>query len=412
MFIELHIIQNFAPSNLNRSDTGSPKDCEFGGVRRARISSQCFKRAIRREGNFAQLLEKLGGSVRTRRLVIEIAKAIDGKAGEHEAPTEKTVKLVSEIFKEGGIERPETRNSKEGAEAEKDNTKLILFMNRRAITDMAQACKDNLPTLTGKDKEARNKLIAELGEMLARSAQIPDIALFGRMVEVKGTTPFGKLQLGVDAAAQVAHAISTHKSGIEFDFYTAVDDLLPKGETGAGMMGTMEFNSACFYRYANVDMEQLKVNLMEPQSNPATKEAKADDEVAAETLALDTLEAFLRAAVEAVPTGKQTSTAAQNPPSFVLAVARSGGLWSLANAFEVPVRAASGGLVEASINKLDEHWAQLVKAYGGEQIADKCYFNLSGQSLKALNGAQVDGLADIVKRMRAAVKFNAVGKED
>lgn len=400
MFIELHIIQNFAPSNLNRSDTGSPKDCEFGGVRRARVSSQCFKRAIRRDGNFAELLEKLGGSVRTRRLVIEIAKAIDGKTGEHEAPTEKTVKLVSEIFKEGGIERPEAKGGKEGAETEKDNTKLILFMNRQAIADMAQACKDNLATLNGKDKEARGKLIAELGEMLARSAQMPDIALFGRMVEVKGTTPFGKLQLGVDAAAQVAHAISTHKSGIEFDFYTAVDDLLPKGETGAGMMGTMEFNSACFYRYANVDMEQLKRNL--------------GGNTAAESLALDTLEAFLRAAVDAVPTGKQTGTAAQNRPSFVMAVARGGGLWSLANAFEAPVRAASGGLVDASISKLDEHWAQLVKAYGGEKIVDKCYFNLSSQSLKALNGAQVDGLADVVKRMRAAVRFNGngAGKED
>jgi hypothetical protein len=90
-------------------------------------------------------------------------------------------------------------------------------------------------------------------------------------------------------------------------------------------------------------------------------------------------------------------------------VARSSGLWSLANAFEAPVRATSGGLVEASINKLDEHWAQLVKAYGGEQIVDKCYFNLSGQSLKALNGAQVDGLADVAKRMRAAVRFNGNG---
>jgi CRISPR system Cascade subunit CasC len=180
------------------------------------------------------------------------------------------------------------------------------------------------------------------------------------------------------------------------------------------MMGTMEFNSACFYRYANVDMEQLKTNLKKHQDNNATNEAKADAEAAAEALALDTLEAFLRAAVEAVPTGKQTGTAAQNPPSFVLAVARGGGLWSLANAFEAPVRSKSGdGLVAASISKLDGHWAQLVRAYGGEQITDKCYFNLSGQDLEHLNGARVAGLAEVVKRMRAAVKFNnsGVGKE-
>ena len=47
MRIEIHVLQNFAPSNLNRDDTGSPKDAEFGGYRRARISSQCQKRAVR-----------------------------------------------------------------------------------------------------------------------------------------------------------------------------------------------------------------------------------------------------------------------------------------------------------------------------------------------------------------------------
>src|SRR6516225_6561748 len=47
MRIEIHVLQNFAPSNLNRDDTGSPKDAEFGGCRRARISSQCIKRAVR-----------------------------------------------------------------------------------------------------------------------------------------------------------------------------------------------------------------------------------------------------------------------------------------------------------------------------------------------------------------------------
>ena len=47
MFVEVHVIQNYALSNLNRDDTGAPKTCEFGGARRARISSQCLKRAVR-----------------------------------------------------------------------------------------------------------------------------------------------------------------------------------------------------------------------------------------------------------------------------------------------------------------------------------------------------------------------------
>ena len=47
MFLDLHILQSFAPANLNRDDTGAPKECVFGGTRRARISSQSLKRAIR-----------------------------------------------------------------------------------------------------------------------------------------------------------------------------------------------------------------------------------------------------------------------------------------------------------------------------------------------------------------------------
>ena len=51
MKIDLHLLQNFAPANLNRDDTGAPKDCDFGGFRRARISSQCLKRSMRRESH-------------------------------------------------------------------------------------------------------------------------------------------------------------------------------------------------------------------------------------------------------------------------------------------------------------------------------------------------------------------------
>jgi hypothetical protein len=45
--IELHILQSFPVFCLNRDDVGSPKTAAFGGVNRARISSQSLKRAIR-----------------------------------------------------------------------------------------------------------------------------------------------------------------------------------------------------------------------------------------------------------------------------------------------------------------------------------------------------------------------------
>jgi CRISPR system Cascade subunit CasC len=181
MFIELHIIQNFAPSNLNRSDTGSPKDCEFGGVRRARVSSQCLKRAIRRESTFQKLLEETGSGVRTRRLILEISKCLSGQ----EKPPETTVKIISEVFKEGGIERPEV---KRGEEEEKDNTRLILFMDKQAIGEMTERFRASWETLAGKDKNAKNKLIKELGDILAKSVKSPDIALFGEWLKLKVTS--------------------------------------------------------------------------------------------------------------------------------------------------------------------------------------------------------------------------------
>src|SRR5690348_12008691 len=107
MFVEIHMLQNFAPSNLNRDDTGSPKTCEFGGVRRARISSQSLKRAIRRDGTFTELVEGLGG-VRTRRIIVEIAGAL---AKANLTSMQQADKIVSEVFAEGGIERPAARKS-------------------------------------------------------------------------------------------------------------------------------------------------------------------------------------------------------------------------------------------------------------------------------------------------------------
>ena len=146
----------------------------------------------------------------------------------------------------------------------------------------------------------------------------------------------------VEASCQVAHAISTNKVEVEFDFYTAVDDLKPDDTAGADMLGTVEFNSACFYRYANVDTNQLIENL------------GGDTE-----LARTTLNAFLRASVDAIPTGKQNSMAAHNPPSLMMTVVRERGQWNLANAFLKPVRPqGDSDLVQGSVMALDDYSGQ------------------------------------------------------
>ena len=65
MLIEIHVLQNHSPSNPNRDDLGAPKTAMFGGVLRARISSQCLKRSIRSCGLFREMLSGHIG-IRTR----------------------------------------------------------------------------------------------------------------------------------------------------------------------------------------------------------------------------------------------------------------------------------------------------------------------------------------------------------
>ncbi len=218
-------------------------------------------------------------------------------------------------------------------------------------------------------------------EQILDGGKAADLALFGRML---ADLP----EKNVDAAAQVAHALSTNRVSPEFDYFTAVDDLNPKEETGAGMIGTVEFNSACFYRYSNVDLGQLISNL------------KGDAD-----LARRTLEAFIRATVMAVPSGKQNSMAAHNPPSFVMAVLRQAGMWSLANAFLDPVRpAGDGDLMCKSIQRLDRHWGELTRMYGTRGIVGASFAVLDGGALSNL-GVPLPNVDGLLESVMSAAKF-------
>ncbi len=328
MFIELHMIQNFAPSNLNRDDTNNPKDCEFGGTRRARISSQCIKRAIRLEPVFSKTTQVPTGE-RTRWLSLEIKKILVEKGKPEQEAQEKAVAFINALL--GGMDS-----------AKPERSKVLFYISLEEKQHIADALIDNWDTLDKKVEIIKK----DFEKSFENRSSSPDIALFGRML---ADDP----KLSLDAACQVAHAISTHRVNMEVDFFTAVDDLLAEDESGAGMMGITSFNSACFYRYSCIDWDQLVRNLS----------GNVD-------LAKRTIEGFFRASVFAVPTGKQTSFAAHNPPSFLMAVVRKDGLcWSLANAFEKPVYAdKSQGLVEKSIETLDTYWGKLEQAYGGDHL--------------------------------------------
>ncbi|MBC7255205.1 MAG: type I-E CRISPR-associated protein Cas7/Cse4/CasC [Chloroflexi bacterium] len=339
MYVEIHLLQSFVPSNLNRDDTGSPKDCEFGGVRRARISSQCLKRAIRTHPAFAEATRVPLGT-RTKRMI----KLVRDRLVAASKPQDRAEKIAA-AFAEKYASKLDPKTIGPDKETQ---TAVLLYLAPSEIEAIAQALLAKWDDLASLDEKSLGELMADIARPLIRARRevtsAPDIALFGRMLAEKP-------ELNLDAACQVAHAISTHRVTMEMDFYTAVDDLVEEAaeETGAGMMGVLGYDSACYYRYARIDWKQLVKNL------------DGDAE-----LALRAVDGFLRATLYAVPSGKQNSHAAFNPPSLALAVVRRDGMaWNLANAFEQPVRAdREGGYVGPSLKALDAYWGDLCTAFG------------------------------------------------
>lgn len=379
MFIELHMLQNFAPSCLNRDDTNSPKDCEFGGYRRARISSQCIKRALRKHFENYSLLSQAHLAKRTKLLVDMLTDRLAAAGKDRE-----TAKAVAE-----------TALRSCGLDIKSDGkTEYLVFLGAGEVAALAEACIQHWEALIAAgeteisgDKKSRKKVgqaavpedFRKKVQTLLDGGKAADLALFGRML---ADLP----DKNIDAACQVAHAISTNQVSMEFDFYTAVDDLQPREETGAEMLGTVEYNSACFYRYANIDFNRLVKNLGGDQE-----------------LARTTVQAFLTAAVEAIPTGKQNSMAAHNPPSLVFAVVREHGLWSLANAFVEPVRPGRDGhLVQKSITALENYWHRLATAFGEDGIKKKKALAVDGE-LSVLKEFQVKNLNELIKAVLDAL---------
>lgn len=349
LFVEIHLIQNFAPSNLNRDDTGSPKDALFGGQRRARVSSQCFKRAIRLAAREHQLIAPEHQGIRTKKLQELLVKRLDQRD-----PQEAKSRI-------------ETALAAAGLKLKDDGkTEYLLFLGEAEIAGFASLIDQHwnelsAPPVAGEKKgkkETKANIPADLvkqAKALLNGGKAVDVALFGRML---ADLP----EVNQNAACQVAHAISTHRVEREFDYFTAVDDESGPEETGAGMIGQVEFNSATLYRYAVIDAHQLLSNLQQDRE-----------------LTLSALEAFIQATVRAIPTGKQNSFAAHNLPSFVGICLRHGSPLSLANAFEKPVVPRHDqALTEQSVAAMTQHETQLASLYADER--DRwAFLDLTGQ---------------------------------
>ncbi len=345
MLLELHIIQNFAPANLNRDDSGMPKDCEFGGYRRARISSQCIKSNIRKSSAFAN---RVDAGIRTRRTV---AFATDLLVLDYSKSKE-----VAEIIAKA-IAKAVTNKIDE-----KDNKTQYLYYTDKAelkgiideILKMSDDIQESIDTILSneakskalKDAEAKisasaDKALNEYLKINAYKINSIDIALFGRMLADQPS-------MKIDAACQVAHAISTNKVSMDFDYFTAIDDLNPEEETGAGMIGNIGFNSSCFYKYSSLDISKLMSNINNKKEQ-----------------AILGILGFVEGSIEAIPSGKQNSFAANNLPAYVLlTIADCKTPISLANAFEKPVMANNKlSLSEKSTQSLLNYFEQMKSLY-------------------------------------------------
>ncbi|MFI9388976.1 type I-E CRISPR-associated protein Cas7/Cse4/CasC [Kutzneria sp. NPDC052558] len=365
MIIELHLLQSFPVSNLNRDDVGQPKTATFGGHVRGRISSQCLKRSARLLFN-EHGLDTGETGVRTKRLLSKATELLAERGRDAEQAGE-VVEAGLEVL--GFAVNPATKL-----------TQYLWFVGRQAIELLADFCdqhwdrlavvaadkaaqkekdkqdKDN--SKTSKSKEAKPAKIKPSKEDLAAARSIldasraADVALFGRMIA-------DNKDFNVDAASQVAHALSTHAVVNEFDYYTAVDDLKPDAESGADMIGTVDFNSACYYRYANLDLARLTTNL------------GGDTDLAARAA-----KAWLAAFIHAVPSGKQNSMAARTMPDTLLGVVREHGAWNLANAFLAPV--TDTDLMAGSTHRLIDHFAKLRGFYGATAIRQVAAASVTG----------------------------------
>lgn len=331
-FVQLHFLTPYAPSNLNRDDLGRPKTAIFGGALRLRVSSQSLKRAWRTSDIFDDKLKDQLGT-RTKRFGELVLPVLTEGVGKEKA--KKIASELAEVFgavKDGGLRTEQLAH--------------ITPDEKRQLETLAA-------TLA---KEQRGPKEEEVKALLGIGKGAADVALFGRMLAAK-------TEFNVEAACQVAHAISIHKVAVEDDYFTAVDDLKGAEEdAGAGHVGTQEFASAVLYHYVCVDRGLLAENL------------GGDEELVSKTL-----RALGEACLTVAPNGKQNSFAARSRAHYALAEKGASQPRSLASAF---LKAVAGeDLLRAGVEALVRTRDQLDRVYG-DQVPSVAFDVGSGQGTK------------------------------
>ncbi|MCZ9308322.1 type I-E CRISPR-associated protein Cas7/Cse4/CasC [Corynebacterium uberis] len=374
LVIDIHALQTFPPSLINRDDTGAPKTANFGGVPRQRISSQAAKRAIRRY--FQENVDSQLVGTRSKRIPGQIITKVRAEKPEWD-PAEVTAR-VEQLFKDAKI-KVSTPKAPKNQDADPDEKKEIfpetgylLFLSPRQIDNAVAA-------IVNADGE---KIGPKRAKELFDTEHSVDIAMFGRMVADDAA-------YNVDASVQVAHEISVHAETPEVDYFTAVDDLAASvEETGAGMIGTVQMIASTMYRFATVNVEALADNLgsMEAAANAS--------------------EHFINAFIQSMPTGKQNTFANNTLPELVYVTVRDTRSISLVNAFETPVKEGDDrGRRRAAAEALAQEERDVEKVYG---FVPKAAFVLAlGDLAEPFDGlAQSVTFAQIGSAVRDALEVN------
>lgn len=330
MFIDIYALQTVPPSNINRDDTGSPKTAMYGGVRRARVSSQAWKRAMRE--SFPEYLPEGSLGVRTKLAAELLAERITER---REDLSDQASGIATALLNALGLKVEGSKRA--GDDEGKNSTSYLVFIAQHELDELSEVgirWADEGVDLKKLDKKAKDKAKAAFS-----GTQAVDIALFGRML---ADVP----ELNTDASSQVAHAISVDKVTQEFDYFTAVDDCASGDNSGAGMIGTVDFNSSTLYRYATVNVGSLYGQLGDVE---ATSRGVA---------------AFLEAFICSMPTGKQNTFANRTLPSYIVVSLREKQSINAVSAFEMPVKASEEEPVSRlAAKRLGERIAQLEGVY-------------------------------------------------
>lgn len=290
--ITLHVLQQVPVSRANRGEDGSPKSINFGGVTRARFSSQSIKRAQRTQTKSEipayrtkkpwELLARELGDVNADDLTVlrDVMTQVYGKVDD-------AGRLLTMVFL---------------GDDEVQRMAAAFAEQRLELGELRRAAQD-----APKNKEAQANYAAALSQVAAMMRPMstsPAVALFGRFnADDENWT--------VEAATSYAHAISVHRAATQADFFSAVDDVSGRVEH----IGNADLTAPLMYRMATLDIEQLRRNL-----------GREDVE--------DVVQEWAQGFLYATPTGGQHGAFARTLPEVVMVEARRGGLpLSLANAY-------------------------------------------------------------------------------